>query len=188
MHPYETFRIGHVERDAVVERLAAAFAEGRIDAREFDQRSTAALNARTQGELLPLLTDLPGSSPAPRRPVQLAAPVAGLPPSTSADRAWGMVAHFSGWFLSFVGPLIVLVTKGRSPGFVRQQAAEALNFQLSFIGLNLLLIVGVIVTLGIGALLYPVIWLAWMVLVLVGGIASLAGSPFRYPLTLRLIR
>jgi uncharacterized protein len=185
MQPYETLRVGHVERDAVVERLATAYAEGRIDAREFDQRSTAALNARTQTDLLPLLSDLPGTSPAPRRPVQLAAPVAGLPPSTSADRAWGMLAHFSGWFLGFLGPLIILVAKGRSPGFVRQQAAEALNFQLSFIGL---LIVLTIVTFGFGLLLLPLILLAWMVLVLIGGIASLAGSPFRYPLTLRLIR
>jgi uncharacterized Tic20 family protein len=185
MQPYETLRVGHVERDAVVERLATAYAEGRIDAREFDQRSTAALNARTQTDLLPLLSDLPGTSPARRRPVQLAAPVAGLPPSTSADRAWGMLAHFSGWFLGFLGPLIILVAKGRSPGFVRQQAAEALNFQLSFIGL---LIVLTIVTFGFGLLLLPLILLAWMVLVLIGGIASLAGSPFRYPLTLRLIR
>jgi uncharacterized protein len=188
MQPYETFRIGHVERDAVVERLAGAYAEGRIDAREFDQRSTSALNARTQADLLPLLSDLPGATTPFRRPAQLAAPAAAPPPSTSADRAWGMLAHFSAWFLSFLGPLIVLIAKGRSPGFVRQQAAEALNFQLSFLGLNLLLIVGVVMTLGLAALLYPVIWLAWMVLVLIGGIASLAGSPFRYPLTLRLIR
>jgi uncharacterized Tic20 family protein len=187
MQPYETFRIGHAERDAVIERLATAYAEGRIDAREFDQRSTAALNARTQTELAPLLADLPGQVVGWRqRPLGRPA----TPPleSTSADRAWGMLAHFSGWFLFFVGPLLVLVVKGRSPGYVRQQAAEALNFQLSFLGLNLLLIVGAIMTLGLAALLYPVIWLAWTVLVLIGGIASLAGSPFRYPLTLRMIR
>jgi uncharacterized protein len=184
MHPYETLRIGHVERDAVVERLATAYAEGRIDAQEFDQRSTAALSARTQADLLPLLSDLSGAAPAGRRPA-LMPPQVPLPTSTSADRAWGMLAHFSAWFLSFVGPLLVLVTKGRSPGFVRQQAAEALNFQLSAL---LLLIVLGIVTGGFGLLLAPLLWLAWGVLVLVGGISSLAGSPFRYPLTLRLIK
>jgi uncharacterized Tic20 family protein len=186
MQPYETYRIGHVERDAVVERLAAAYAEGRIDAAEFDQRATTALNARTQADLMPLLTDIPaGFRPGP---LPTRAPTVPLPPSTSAERAWGMLAHFSAWFLFFIGPLLFLLTVGRSSNFVRRQAAEALNFQLSFLGLNLILIVGVVVTLGLGALLYPVIWLAWLVLILIGGIASLAGSPFRYPLTLRLVR
>jgi uncharacterized protein len=184
MQPYETFRIGHAERDAVVEQLAAAYAEGRIDAREFDDRSTAALSARTQAELLPLLSDLTGAAPAGRRPA-LMPPAPPLPTSTSAERAWGMIAHFSAWFLYFVGPLLVLITKGRGPGYIRQQAAEALNFQLSTL---LLLIVLGIVTGGIGLIFLPLLWLAWGVFVLVGGISSLAGSPFRYPLTLRLIR
>jgi uncharacterized protein len=188
MQPYETYRIGHVERDAVIERLAAAYAEGRIDATEFDQRATIALSARTQPELLPLLSDIPnGYRPGPL-PARAPAQAQALPPSTSAERAWGMLAHFSSWFLFFVGPLLFLLTLGRNSSFVRRQAAEALNFQLTFLGLNLIMIVGVIVTLGLGALLYPIIWLAWLVLPLIAGIASLVGSPFRYPLTLRLVR
>jgi uncharacterized protein len=184
MQPYETFRIGHVERDAVVDKLAAAYAEGRIDAREFDQRSTIALNARTQADLLPLLSDLPGASPAPPRPA-LMAPAAPLPTSTSAERAWAMLAHFSAWFLWFIGPLLFLITVGRSSRFVRQQAAEALNFQLTTLFMILLI---AIVTGLIGLILLPLLWLVWGVLILVGGIASLTGSPFRYPLTLRLIK
>lgn len=184
MQPYETFRIGHAERDAVVEQLAAAYADGRIDAREFDERSTAALGARTQAELLPLLSDLTGTAPPVRRPA-LMPPAPPLPTSTSADRAWGMLAHWSAWFLSFVGPLLFLATAGREPGYVRRQAAEALNFQLS--ALLWVILLG-IVTAGFGLLLLPFIALAWVILVLVGGISSLAGSPFRYPLTLRLIK
>ena len=185
MQPYETYRIGHVERDAVIERLAAAYAEGRIDATEFDQRATIALSARTQHELLPLLSDIPnGYRPGPL-PARAPAPAQALPPSTSADRAWGMLAHFSAWFLGFVGPLLFLLTVGRSSNFVRRQAVEALNFQLSAL---LIVIMLVIVTAGFGLLLLPLIALAWLVLILIGGIASLVGSPFRYPLTLRLVR
>jgi uncharacterized Tic20 family protein len=167
----------------VIERLAAAYAEGRIDATEFDQRATIALNARTQPELLPLLSDIPNGYPP--GPLPTRAPAVPLPPSTSAERAWGMLAHFSAWFLGFVGPLLFLLTVGRSSNFVRRQAAEALNFQLSAL---LIVVMLAIVTAGFGLLLLPLIALAWLVLILIGGIASLVGSPFRYPLTLRLVR
>jgi len=47
------------ERDAAVERLRVAAAEGRLDASELDARVEAALRARTASELEPLLADLP---------------------------------------------------------------------------------------------------------------------------------
>ena len=43
-------------------------------------------------------------------------------------------------------------------------------------------------TLVVPALLFPVIWVAWLVLPLAGGIAAAAGTSFRYPLTLRIVR
>jgi len=52
------------ERDAVVQRVQEAFAEGRLDDTEFDERMRAALTARTHGDLDVLLTDLPAASPA----------------------------------------------------------------------------------------------------------------------------
>jgi hypothetical protein len=57
------------ERDAVVQRVQDAFAEGRLDDAEFDQRTRAALTARTHAELDTLLADLPAA----------AAPAAGAP-------------------------------------------------------------------------------------------------------------
>lgn len=53
------------DRDAVVQRVQDAFAEGRLDDAEFDERMRAALSARTYGELDVLLTDLPAVAPAP---------------------------------------------------------------------------------------------------------------------------
>ena len=47
------------ERDAVVQQVQQAFAEGRLDDTEFDERMRAALTARTHGELDVLLADLP---------------------------------------------------------------------------------------------------------------------------------
>ena len=50
------------DRDAVVQRVQDAFAEGRLDDVEFDERMRAALAARTFGELDALLTDLPATA------------------------------------------------------------------------------------------------------------------------------
>ena len=47
------------ERDAVVQQVQQAFAEGRLDDTEFDERMRAALTARTHAELDVLLADLP---------------------------------------------------------------------------------------------------------------------------------
>jgi Domain of unknown function (DUF1707) len=50
------------ERDAVLQRVQEAFADGRLDDAEFDQRMRAALTARTHADLEVLLTDLPAET------------------------------------------------------------------------------------------------------------------------------
>lgn len=65
-------RASDADRDAVVERLRTAAAEGRLETDELDERLDVALRSRTYGELDGLLTDLP-SAPAPwqRRQVRV---------------------------------------------------------------------------------------------------------------------
>ena len=53
------------ERDTVVQRVQQAFAEGRLDDTEFDERMRAALTARTRADLDALLADLPAETSAP---------------------------------------------------------------------------------------------------------------------------
>jgi Domain of unknown function (DUF1707) len=53
------------ERDGVVQRVQDAFAEGRLDDAEFDERTRAALTARTHADLDALLADLPAAPSAP---------------------------------------------------------------------------------------------------------------------------
>ncbi len=59
-------RVGDRDRDAVVQRLQQAFAEGRLDDEEFDQRTRAALTARLSSDLVVLTRDLPAVSAAAR--------------------------------------------------------------------------------------------------------------------------
>lgn len=57
-------RVGDRDRDAVVQRLQQAFAEGRLDDDEFDQRTRAALTARHSTDLAELIRDLPEAAAA----------------------------------------------------------------------------------------------------------------------------
>jgi hypothetical protein len=74
-------RASDLERDEAAHRLQAAFADGRLDDAEFDERMRAALTARTRAQLDQLLTDLPDSASPAGRPV---APVTGRPPGRLA--------------------------------------------------------------------------------------------------------
>lgn len=62
-------RVSDRDRDGVAQILQAAFAEGRLDDDEFDQRMRAALTARTGADLEKLTSDLPAvTSPVSRAP------------------------------------------------------------------------------------------------------------------------
>src|SRR4249920_2498994 len=62
-------RVSDADRDRVTARLREHFAEGRLTQDELDERVSAALNAKTFGDLRPLMADLPEPVPAPPRPV-----------------------------------------------------------------------------------------------------------------------
>ncbi len=55
----EHIRVSDADRERVVERLHEHFAAGRLTSDELDGRVSAALNAKTVGDLRPILTDLP---------------------------------------------------------------------------------------------------------------------------------
>jgi hypothetical protein len=54
-------RASHDDRDRTVEVLRVAAGDGRITAEELDERVSAALTARTYGELAALISDLPAA-------------------------------------------------------------------------------------------------------------------------------
>ncbi|MBT2401518.1 DUF1707 domain-containing protein [Streptomyces sp. ISL-100] len=60
-----SLRIGHAEREQALERLKTAYAEGRLDEPEFEDRAGRAMRARSQDELSPLLDDLPAGPTEP---------------------------------------------------------------------------------------------------------------------------
>ena len=61
----DRIRVSDADRDRVTARLRDHFAEGRLTHSELDERITAALNAKTVGDLRRLMADLPGPIPVP---------------------------------------------------------------------------------------------------------------------------
>jgi hypothetical protein len=63
-------RVSDAERQAVTDRLAEHFADGRLDQAEFDDRVGRAMNAKTRADLSGLFSDLPetGAPAVPEGP------------------------------------------------------------------------------------------------------------------------
>ncbi|WP_370419434.1 DUF1707 domain-containing protein [Streptomyces sp. QH1-20] len=76
-------RASDAERERVAEALREAVAEGRLDMEEFEQRLDAAYKARTHGELVPLVRDLPAPGTA-----SAVVPGASSAPASPADASW----------------------------------------------------------------------------------------------------
>ncbi len=87
-------RASNTERDAAAGQLQDAFAEGRLDDTEFDERMRAALTAKTHAELDAVVADLPAAPGAQgARPV----PVAGVAPGRLAVAYKGTVRRAGRW-------------------------------------------------------------------------------------------
>jgi hypothetical protein len=70
----DRMRISDADREDVTARLREHFAEGRLTSDELDERVTATLNAKTFGDLKPVLADLPEPGTIAPQPWQAAPP------------------------------------------------------------------------------------------------------------------
>lgn len=115
-----------------------------------------------------------GVAPAP------AGTTGGSDPKTMA-----MLAHVLGIFTGFIGPLIIYVTQDKDP-FVKDQSAEALNFQITVtIGYVVSFVLMIVL---IGFLTFFVVWIGSLVLAIMGAMAANRGEWYRYPVNIRFIK
>ena len=135
--------------------------------------------------------------PAAPQPVTPAAPL-----TPAEDKQWATFAHFGG-ILGFLPSLIIfLVFKDRG-ALTRQESKEALNWQITWIGANIILqIVLAILGIAVNALpfgAYVVVsgllgligflpYLANLIFSIIGGIKVNNGGAYRYPVAVRLIK
>ena len=117
-------------------------------------------------------------------------PGTGMEMPAAEQRQWAMFAHLSGLINLFGGWAVVVTLilyilnkdKGR---YVREQSAEALNFQIA-------LLIGTVigwltVWFLVGFLIWALVWLGGAILAVVAGMAANRGENYRYPLTIRMI-
>lgn len=168
-------RVADSEREPVLELLKEAYAQGRLEFDEFEMRMHLAMTAKTRADLAAVASDLSESKPgtSPRRSLQERT---GQAPDEEA-RLWAAVAHGTGLAPVIIPPLAIMLLAGRRSEYVRRQAAEAVNFQLT-------LLLVTIVTFGLGGIVYTVAW----VLAVIAAVFALGGQDFRYPWILRAIR
>ena len=112
-----------------------------------------------------------------------------MPPEQ--ERLWAMLAHLLSFvaayqFLGFVAPLIVLLVFGPRSAYVRANAVESLNFNLSW--LLYAVVAGILLIIGIGLLILIALGIAYLVLVVIASVRANNGEFFRYPLTIRFVR
>ncbi len=119
-------------------------------------------------------------------PQGYAAPAAGVAPLSPAEsRQWGMLAHVGGIILGFVGPLIVMLVFGPRDAFTKDQSVEALNFQLTLL---IAYIAGAIISFIVPIPIGLLVWIAGLILAIMGALAANKGETYRYPFALRLIK
>jgi hypothetical protein len=98
----------------------------------------------------------------------------------------GLLCHLGGIIGSFLLPLIVWLIKKDTSAFVNDQGKEALNFQITMlIGWA---VAGVLSCVGIGLILFPIIWVLNLVFCVMGAMAANKGERYRYPFNIRILK
>lgn len=138
------------------------------------------------------------ATPQPAAP-QPAAPQPAAPLTPAEDKQWASFAHFGGILGILPSLIIFLVFKDRGT-LTRQEAKEALNWQITFtIGVIVLQILGAILTAiafasGAYGLANVAGWLVFLAYVanlifsIMGGVKVNGGGTYRYPFALRLVK
>ncbi|NJC67178.1 DUF4870 domain-containing protein [Planosporangium flavigriseum] len=121
--------------------------------------------------------------------------------ASSDDKTWALIAHFggalgmfiSGGVLGFVAPLIAYLVKGQQSPTARSHPVAALNFQLTW---SIISVVGYVLgacgsLVIVGAVFFLVPLAATVLGVVFGIIAGVKandGQPYRYPMSINMIK
>jgi hypothetical protein len=117
--PGQNMRVSDAERQAVADRLAGHFADGRLDQAEFDERVGRAMGAKTRADLAGLEDDLPGTGapagppPTRRRRRPLLAIVLIVLIAMSAGHAMMHLAAALAWAVLLTVVLIIATRAAR---------------------------------------------------------------------------
>lgn len=114
-------------------------------------------------------------------------------PAPNEERFWASCSHwgalavgvFSSGFLAWLVPMIVMMVKGNESPFVRREAVESLNFQISM--LIYAAISAVLLLVLVGFILLPVVAVWWLVGTILGAVKANNGEENRFALIFRFV-
>jgi uncharacterized Tic20 family protein len=105
---------------------------------------------------------------------------------SSDEKTMGILAHALTLVAPILAPLIIYLVKKDESQFVKQNALESLNFQITLI---ICVIISAILTLIIiGAFLLMIIGIGGFILVIIASVKASEGKIYRYPINFRLIK
>ena len=108
------------------------------------------------------------------------------------EKTWAMLCHFSSFlglifpFGNILAPLIIWLIKKEEMPFVQDQGKEVLNFQISMIIYLLISAILCVILIGIPIVIGLVIFC--FIITIIAAISANDGTPYRYPINLRLIK
>jgi uncharacterized Tic20 family protein len=105
--------------------------------------------------------------------------------SSVDDRTWACLAHLGSMIVSFIAPLVIMLTIGERSPFVRNQAVEALNFHITM----WIFMIGSIVLMFvvIGFVTAAIVAIGYVALTITAAVQASRGVWYRYPVNLRLV-
>jgi uncharacterized protein len=106
------------------------------------------------------------------------------------DKTMALIAHISGIFTWFIGPLIIwMINKDKlEKAWLNEQAKEALNFQITVTIAMVAAFILTVVTLGLLFFVPMLVGLGALVLCILAAMKVNEGVSYRYPFALRLIK
>jgi uncharacterized protein len=109
-----------------------------------------------------------------------------LNPPTPDEKTMGILSHILCLVGGFIAPLIIYLIKKDESAYVREQAKESLNFQLTL--LICYIVSWFLIFIIVGILLLVLLGLANLVLIIIATIKASEGKLYRYPFNFRLIK
>ena len=107
---------------------------------------------------------------------------------TQEEKTMAMLAHLLAIPGGFIAPLIIYLIKKDDSAFIKDQAREALNFQITAVIAMLTFILFTFITCGYGGILFPFLGIAIPVFCIIAGIKANEGEKYRYPLNIRIVK
>ena len=85
-----------------------------------------------------------------------------------------------------LAPLILWLIKRSDSPYLDRAGKEAINFQISYT--IYAVVAGLLCLVLIGLLLFPILFVAWVVLMVVAAVKTSNGEEYKYPFTIRLLQ